>query len=102
MRRLWGRADWMPMLGGTPPPRGIDARWEARFKRKPENAMMEASDEKAKAHELREKALAAALMLADVVADGQKHGMVVNVGQISVDQWGRPVPVMISVHKVLV
>jgi len=36
-----------------------------------------------------------------VMADAQDEGMVINVGPFGVDQFGRPLPVQVSVQKVL-
>jgi hypothetical protein len=40
------------------------------------------SEEKAKANELKERALAAAEQIAGVLAEGQKYGLEVTIGQI--------------------
>lgn len=55
-------------------------------------------DEQAKARELYERALAATLVIGDVMLEARQYGMTLTV---SVEQ-GWPVPLQLSVHKVLI
>ena len=63
--------------------------------------MADENEEKAKANELKEKALRAAEQVAVILAEAQKHGMEVSIGAISIDTFGRMMPVHIQVKRSL-
>ena len=54
-----------------------------------------------KARQYRSRMLDAVERVQQVMADAQAEGMVITVGPFGVDQFGRPLPVQVSVQKVL-
>lgn len=63
--------------------------------------MADENEEKAKANDLREKAQRAAECVAGVLVEAQKVGMEVTIGQIGIDNFGRMMPVQVTIKKVL-
>lgn len=63
--------------------------------------MSDETEEKAKANEIKEKALRAVEQMAGVLAEAQRAGMEVSIGQIGVDAFGRMMPIHIQVKRVL-
>lgn len=59
------------------------------------------ASDREKAAELMQRTRDGVERIQAVLADAQKAGMVINIGGIGIDQWGRPVPSQISIHKVL-